>query len=476
MIAHLKQLFNDSIVYGLSGVISSLISIFLIPLYTRVFVPADYGVISILTTTSALLNIVLIFSMDNSAAVFFWDKPDEHERKKTFNSWLSFLLLTGLLGAGVITLLSKPLSILFFDTDAHTRLFQLIGFNLLLVGFQKIFNIWCRMLKQPTRAVIFSIILLLVTVGFNILFILYLKIGVVGIFYSQVIASTVGLLLFVLNFKFWINLSFISRERIIEMIRLSSPLVPAAILYWLMNASSVYFLKIAGKGNEEIGLYQVGASVANVLNIVTWAFFQSWSPFALSVSKQENAKNIYCLVFELYCVSGFFIAFSLMLVGSDILSIFTQPSYLAASSILGLLAINVIIVGIPNIMSIATNLSKQNMPYAIAIALGCCITVILFLILIPIFGKEGCAIAMILGNLTTIFYLGFRVQKIYFIPYKFQRISFIVALQLCIFLTLIQYTDSILNKAFMIGLVGISLIGYYLSRYSLVLKDIIKKD
>ena len=74
-----KKLLSDTFIYGLSGIISSFVSIFLIPLYTKVFEPADYGIISIMTATSAFLNILLIFSMDNSAAVLFFDKPSNDE-------------------------------------------------------------------------------------------------------------------------------------------------------------------------------------------------------------------------------------------------------------------------------------------------------------------------------------------------------------------------------------------------------------
>lgn len=457
----LKKLLGDSVIYGLSGVISSLISIFLIPLYTRVFQPADYGVISLLTTTSVLLNIFLIFSLDNSASVLFWDKEDEKERKITFNSWFWFLMFVGLVASLIILASSKLLSLLFFSSDQYTLLFVLLGCNLLFVGFQKVVNIWCRMLQQPVKAMLFSLTILLVTVGFNVLFILVWKVGVRGVFFSQLIASIVGFLIMVVTFQRWISLKFFSSERLREMIKLSASLVPATILYWLMNTASVYFLKMYGEDNAEIGLYQVGASVANVLSLATWAFFQAWSPFALSISKQPNAKDIYRFVFELYCVGGFFIAFSLMLMSRDILNIFTHPDYLGASTVLGLLAINVILIGTPNILAIANNLSKQNTPYAIAIGLGSAITVILFLFLIPKYGKEGAAVSMIAGNLTVPFYMGFKAQKLYYIPYNFVRLSIAVVAQLTLFLFCLKFSDTLLTNTLAVFTIGLLLFIFY---------------
>lgn len=457
----IKSLFNDSIIYGLSGIVSSFISIFLIPFYTKVFEPSDYGIISIVTTTSTLLTILLIFSLDNSAAVWFWDKPEYEERKKTFNSWLGFLATAGVLTSLLISLLSVPLSNLFFDSGKYAILFLLLGVNLLFVGFQKVVNIWCRMLQKPVLAMVFSLAILLITVGLNILFILVWRIGVKGVFYSQAIASVAGLLLLFVFFKDWISIRFFSKERLREMVRFSAPLVPATIMYWLMNTASVYFLKAYVKDNAEIGLYQVGASVANILSLCTWAFFQAWSPFALSVSRQENAKRIYSFVFELYCVVGLFIALSLMLTSSDILIIFTRPGYLGASTVLGLLAINVVLVGMPNILAIANNLAKKNMSYAIAIGIGSIITVILFMVLIPAYGKEGAAIAMITGNLFIPIFLAYSAQRLYFIPYNFMRIIFVIVIQLAMFLVAQNLFSTLPGHLMAIFFMGVIVFGSY---------------
>ena len=462
----LKRLFGDTIIYGLSGVISSLISIFLIPLYTRVFQPADYGVIALLTTTSVLLNILLIFSLDNSASVLFWDKEDEKERKITFNSWFWFLIFVGLAASLIIIASSKLLSLLFFSSDRYTLLFVLLGGNLFFVGFQKVLNIWCRMLQRPVQAMLFSLAILLLTVVFNVLFILVWKVGVMGVFLSQLIASAVGFLIMVITFQRWISFKHFSGLRLREMIKLSASLVPATVLYWLMNTASVYFLKMHGKDNAEIGLYQVGASVANVLSLATWAFFQAWSPFALSVSKQTNAKDIYRFVFELYCVGGFFIAFSLMLMGRDILTFFTHPDYLGASTVLGLLAINVILLGTPSILAIANNLVKQNTPYAIAISLGSAITVILFLLLIPGYGKEGAAVSMIIGNLAVPLYLVFKTQKLYHVPYNFVRIILVVMIQLIFFIAAYRLTESPVTRSAFVILMGLLIVSLYYFRNS----------
>ncbi len=84
----LKKLAGESLVYGLSGVLSRFISVFLTPIYTGIFAPSDYGVASLVTTIFALLNILLILSLDNSMARWYYDNESGDDRKITLNTFL----------------------------------------------------------------------------------------------------------------------------------------------------------------------------------------------------------------------------------------------------------------------------------------------------------------------------------------------------------------------------------------------------
>jgi O-antigen/teichoic acid export membrane protein len=66
MLKYLKRLAGDFLIYGLSGVISKMIGIFLVPVYTRLFLPDDYGIINLINTTFFLIGILVVCGLDNS--------------------------------------------------------------------------------------------------------------------------------------------------------------------------------------------------------------------------------------------------------------------------------------------------------------------------------------------------------------------------------------------------------------------------
>ncbi|MBL0198953.1 MAG: hypothetical protein IPP81_01940 [Chitinophagaceae bacterium] len=88
---HGKKLLGDSFIYGLSGIITSFIGVFLIPLYTSVFNPEDYGIIALLSSLQTIVTIIIIFGMDNSFAVWYWDKPTEEGKGIAASNWFFFL-------------------------------------------------------------------------------------------------------------------------------------------------------------------------------------------------------------------------------------------------------------------------------------------------------------------------------------------------------------------------------------------------
>ena len=69
--SRIKQLSKDSIIYGLGGGLVKGFSFFLLPIYTSIFSPSDYGKIEMIVVITSFLSAILIIGMD-SAQSFLW--------------------------------------------------------------------------------------------------------------------------------------------------------------------------------------------------------------------------------------------------------------------------------------------------------------------------------------------------------------------------------------------------------------------
>ncbi len=98
-----RQVFSlskDSIIYGLSTVMSQFIGFLLVPLYTDKLGTQGYGLIEVLNTTSAVLGIILGMGIATAMLRLYAGREDEEGKRTVASTAVLFLLVTGLAGPG----------------------------------------------------------------------------------------------------------------------------------------------------------------------------------------------------------------------------------------------------------------------------------------------------------------------------------------------------------------------------------------
>jgi len=163
----------------------------------------------------------------------------------------------------------------------------------------------------------------------------------------------------------------------------------------------------------------------------------------------ENAKQVYAHVFLLYGYVMGFLAASLMLFAPEVLMLLTAPAYHDAAWVAGILGYNLVLIGFTYIAVIGTSIAKITAPYGIAMLFATLLTIILDIILIPRFGKEGSAIATVAAQLLVPAYLFYKGQKVYPIPYKYAEvlIAMICMAFVAVMLRLISFNSMALQIA-----------------------------
>jgi O-antigen/teichoic acid export membrane protein len=280
-----------------------------------------------------------------------------------------------------------------------------------------------NLLRIQRRAVMASVFLLttsLITILLNVVFVVFLRAGIISIFYAQLTTSAIATVWTLVLFRHLISPKYFDWQRWKEMFAFGYPLVPANISYWVINLSGVYFIQSFSE-TREVGLYQVGASVATAMALLTGAFQMAWGPFALSIYKQENAKHIYALALDFYLGVASLAAVLITLFSSEVLMILTTESYYDAYLVAGILAFNYLVIGTGYIALIGANIAKNNKSFGIASVISAILLVLLNLILVPKYGKEGAAISTLVSQIAIPIAVFTTTQKFYPIPYNFVR-------------------------------------------------------
>ncbi len=418
-ISHIRQLISESLVYGLSGIFSRLLFFILVPVYTHVFVPEEYGVIALIANTTNLVSMFVNLGLESAAARWFYDTESIEDRKVTIASWVWCHLGVALLFTVIILLFSDVLAIHVVSSAAAAAYFRLSALALFLSVLGTTVTNWLRLQRRPYATVCYSLATSALTVLLTSIFLLYLKTGLVGVYLSELITAAFSTFVAVFVMKEWLKPSLFSFERLRNMLRYSLPVVPAGIAYWAVNLSGVYFIKLFHSVSN-VGLYQVGSSIAAAVLLLTGSFQQAWGPFAFSIHKDEGAKQVYADVLIIYSLITSLACVVLTLFAPEILKIVTTTAYTGSSNVVGIIAFNHVVIGLGYIAVIGPSIAKTTKPYGVAVILSALATLPLNITLVPILGNVGAAIASLVSQSIVPIYVFYCSQKLYPIPYRFK--------------------------------------------------------
>jgi O-antigen/teichoic acid export membrane protein len=286
--------------------------------------------------------------------------------------------------------------------------------------------------RRPVATVVFTIAQTITTIGLTILFVIVLHWHIAGVFAALTVSSAIFSIITIFQLKGWLSFNYFNKERLQTMLKFAIPLIPAAISYWLLNNTDAYFIAYFTKSTAEVGLFGIGAMLASALSLFTGAFQQAWGPFAFSIIDNPDAKKVYANVFLLYGYITGLLAALLMLFAPEALMIFTTPQYYASAWVAGILGYNLVLIGFSYIAIIGISIKKTTAPYGMAMLYATITTLVLNVILIPKYGKEGSALATVIAQIFVPAYLFLKGQKVYSIPYKFAEIIIVITTLLVI--------------------------------------------
>lgn len=420
IINYIKQLASESMIYGISRTLSKSIGIFLIPVYTRIFSPSDYGIIALITTMTSFLTLFVILGLDNSSGRWYYDSDETLDRKQTISSWFWCQFLFGT-GVAILVAISAPsISMLLFDSKKYSLLILLTAITVPLSVFSKVTGNWLRYQRKAWSTTIFTTGTYLTTIGLIILFVIIWRMGLSGIYYARIVAGIITSIFALLILKSWINPAFFSSSRLKEMLNFGLPLIPAAIASWITSSSDRFILNIF-HDTMEVGLYSVAAIFATSVALITNAFQLAWGPFAFSILKDENSSFVYSKVLDVYCYTTCIIGTVISLFSSLLIQLLTTSEYFPSASAVPFLVFSHIIIGGVYIVGIGSKVVKRSVPVAQGIFLGALINIGLNFALIPKLGKDGAAIATLISFLCVIIYRYRVSQKDYQIPYRIKN-------------------------------------------------------
>ena len=328
----LKRLGKHSVIYGLGGLVSRILAVLLLPLYTHYLSTSDYGQIETLIALVTVLTIVLQFGISSAFFRFYFDADDDDGRRLVLRTSFWFTMTMATLGLVVLVAFARQISNWLFENADAANLVRASAVALWAqLNYMQLTNLF-RVEERSVAFVLASLSNVLLTVGATLLL---------------VVASTRALGVIVGNFMgtlvVYLGLLGYRREQLglqmswpllRKMNHFGLPLVPSALLLWVTNFSDRFFL-VKLTDTSEVGLYSVGVRVASAMVLLLTAFRMAWPAFAYSIKSDDEAKQTYAWVLTYLVVIWTWIATALTLLSPWLVAWLTTPQFPSASRVVG---------------------------------------------------------------------------------------------------------------------------------------------
>lgn len=416
--AQMRRLGRHSAVYGLGGIVSRVLAVFLLPLYTRYLDTADLGAVGLVVALSAVLVTILRLGISSAFFRFYFDSKDPARRRLVVRTsfWFTMASATAGLIAGV--LLAEPIADLLGLDDA----------NLVRAGFV---GIWAQMNyeqltslfraeERSTAFVLASLANIAVTIGATVLLVVVWEQGALGVIVGNVTGTLAVYLALLAVHREQLGLE-LSWPLLREMNRFGVPLVPAALALIVVNFSDRFFL-VHLASLEEVGLYEIGVRIASAMVLLLTAFRMAWPAFAYSIEEDAEAKRTYAFVLTYLVVVASWLALALGLLAPWLVRLLATPEFYEGQRVVAPLAFGGMAYAAYIVMAIGVGRAKRTQfNWAIA-GLAAVVNVVLNVILIPPYGMQGAAYATVAAYAVMFVAMTWYAQRVFPVPYQWRRV------------------------------------------------------
>ncbi len=451
MYRKILTLTKHSVVYGFGYILTRSIGFVLLPVHTNYLSTAEYGIVGLLFASLAILNVIYRYGIDVAFLRFFILEEDKIEKKKVFSTAFLSILGAGIIFSLIMNIFPQFLSRAIFQDQSYILLIRLSAGILIA---DALVEIPFRVLRAEEKSFSFCLLKFLnVAANFslNILFIVHLKKGIEGVFLANLISSVFTLITVLPIIITWIKVSVVLKV-LKELLVFGIPYIPSLLSVIIMGQIGRFFLDRMVSA-EATGIFNAGYKLGMFMSLVVTAFRFAWHPFFLSVSKEDNAKEIYRKVLTYFIVVIGFIFLVICFFLEEIVHInvfgvtLFGEKFLPGISIVPIVMLAYVAYGIYINFIVGIYMEKKTVYLPFITGSGAAVAIISNFIFVPLWGITGAAVSTFIAYMSMAIILYIINQKLYTIQYEFSKIFKITIFYTLIYLLgILIFNDLVIIK------------------------------
>lgn len=441
-----KGLVKNSSIYSSIILLQKGINFLLIPLLTVYLTPTDYGVISIVSTINAFLNVFYLFGLHGSLNRFFHEfKHNEKKVKILFGTIITFVIInSSVLTALLLIFHKQTLDLILNGIDFYP--FMILG--LVSILFNPVFIIYQSSLQARQLANRFgknNIAFFIVNITLLLFSVIFLQMGVLGVLGALAITNFSFFIITIINFKK--DLQFGIKKTILkQVLNYSLPLLPHTLSGVATNLIDRLIINNF-LSTALVGVYSIGSNFGSIVFMLAQGINQAFVPWFNNKMKKNDITQVSDLS-KLLVLFYSIIALCLSLFGKEIICLITPKEYHESWKVIPFISFAFVYHGVYYFFAATLFYDirgRGNRLIPVFTVLSAAINIVLNLFLIPVWGIIGASIATLISKFLLSLSLKFFYNR--FLKIKFPEL-FLLSIPIIFFgISLISfYTNSLENE------------------------------
>jgi O-antigen/teichoic acid export membrane protein len=419
---YLRRLATTGAAYTAASIVSKLIAVALLPLYTRYLTPGDYGAAEVMFAAVVSASIVVRLGLIEALLRFYY--RDDEDPARVVSSSFAALFWLATVAALIALPFAGPISDALLNQSAPDLARISIGGLWVLTMSEYLLTLF-RLEERAKAFFVTTMLSVLGAIGLTAILVVGLEEGARGLLIGSYASGAVVVLALIFVHRRRLSLRF-ERPLLRRLIRFGLPTMPAELsLYGLNFVDRIIIVHAAGL--PEAGLYSLAVKFAQGVNVLVRGFQLAWPPLAYSIRDDDEARRVYATVVTLFVAGCAFVVTGMWLLSRWIVRALAAPEFFASYKAIGLLATATMLYALYMVLVVIlgrTGRTEFNFP-ATAAALAA--NIALNLALVPPLGIVGAGIALVASYIVVLALMYVFTQRLFPVPYEWGRLLRVLA-------------------------------------------------
>jgi O-antigen/teichoic acid export membrane protein len=419
---YLRRLATTGAAYTAASILSKLIAVALLPLYTRYLTLTDYGAAEVFFAAVVTASIVVRFGVIEAVLRFYY-KAGEDPHAVVATSFAALFWFST--AAALIALpFAEPISEALLPRHPAPDLARIAIGGLWVATLHEYLLTLFRLEERARAFFTVTIANVLAAIALTVFLVVGEDEGARGLLLGSYLSGAAFVLGLIVvhrrRLSLWFDLALLRR-----LLRFGLPTMPAELSLYALNFVDRIII-VRAVGVAEAGLYALAVKFSQAVNVLVRGFQLAWPPLAYSIRDDDEARRVYAAVITWFVTGSAFVVVGIWLLARWVARVLAAPDFFDSYEAVGLISAAVTLYALYMVQVVIlgrTGRTEFNLPATLA---ALAVNVVLNLVLVPPLGIVGAGLALVASYLVVVAAMYVFTQRLFPVPYEWARLARIV--------------------------------------------------